>query len=203
MRRQRSFAVGRSLGCVLTYLVAELFAEIVRRGRTVSAYVTAAVRHQLAMDGLAEIVADYEAEHEPLSEAEVQAAQRELFGDALSPYASATAPHERTCGRVPGSRLPGVVPAPAQRPPDGRSRTVTAYRSRMSELLSQRFGHAGRGWRARAFTHRGQAENAGVGKPSLLAPRHKASARRGGGVMLKAGRRRGSNSHSRLEKLTA
>ncbi len=53
-----------------------------------SAYVTAAVRHQLAMDGLAEIVAAYEAEHEPLSEAEVQAAQSELFGDAAAPYAS-------------------------------------------------------------------------------------------------------------------
>ncbi|MFJ1806411.1 MULTISPECIES: hypothetical protein [unclassified Streptomyces] len=56
--------------------------------RGVSAYVTAAVRHQLAMDGLAEIVAAYEAEHEPLSEAEVQAAQRELFGDAPASYAS-------------------------------------------------------------------------------------------------------------------
>ncbi|MFD3650621.1 hypothetical protein ACFWVT_25855 [Streptomyces cyaneofuscatus] len=56
--------------------------------RGVSAYVTAAVRHQLAMDGLAEIVAAYEAEHEPLSEAEVQAAQSELFGDAPAPYAS-------------------------------------------------------------------------------------------------------------------
>ncbi|WP_210570623.1 hypothetical protein [Streptomyces sp. GESEQ-4] len=56
--------------------------------RGVSAYVTAAVRHQLAMDGLAEIVAAYKAEQEPLSEAEIQAAQRELFGDALTPYAS-------------------------------------------------------------------------------------------------------------------
>jgi hypothetical protein len=56
--------------------------------RGVSAYVTAAVRHQLAMDGLAEIVAAYEAEHEALSEAEVQAAQSELFGDAPAPYAS-------------------------------------------------------------------------------------------------------------------
>jgi predicted Zn-dependent peptidase len=56
--------------------------------RGVSAYVTAAVRHQLAMDGLAEIVAAYEAEHEPLSEAEVQAAQNELFGDAPAPYGS-------------------------------------------------------------------------------------------------------------------
>ncbi|WP_153454846.1 hypothetical protein [Streptomyces smaragdinus] len=56
--------------------------------RGVSAYVTAAVRHQLAMDGLAEIVAAYEAEHEPLSEAEIQAAQRDLFGDVQQPYAS-------------------------------------------------------------------------------------------------------------------
>ncbi|MFE9890494.1 DNA-binding protein [Streptomyces scopuliridis] len=48
--------------------------------RGVSAYVTAAVRHQPTMDGLAEIVASYEAEHEPLSETEVQAAQRDLFG---------------------------------------------------------------------------------------------------------------------------
>jgi hypothetical protein len=56
--------------------------------RGVSAYVAAAVRHQLAMDGLAEIVTAYEGEHEPLSEADVQAAQRELFGDAPAPYAS-------------------------------------------------------------------------------------------------------------------
>ncbi|MFJ9180610.1 hypothetical protein [Streptomyces sp. NPDC102360] len=34
------------------------------------------------MDGLAEIVAAYEAEHEPLNSAENQAAQTELFGDA-------------------------------------------------------------------------------------------------------------------------
>jgi hypothetical protein len=40
----------------------------------VSAYVTGVVRHQLAMDGLAEIVTTYETEHEPLSEAEIQAA---------------------------------------------------------------------------------------------------------------------------------
>lgn len=69
-------------------------AELLRALRTrtgkrgVSAYVTAAVRHQLAMDGLAEIVAAYEDEHEPLSEAEVQAAQHELFDDAPAPYAS-------------------------------------------------------------------------------------------------------------------
>ncbi|WP_411574682.1 hypothetical protein [Streptomyces fradiae] len=39
------------------------------------------------MDGLAEIVAAYEAEHEPLSEAEARAAQSQLFGDAPAPYA--------------------------------------------------------------------------------------------------------------------
>lgn len=56
--------------------------------RGVSAYVTAAVRHQLAMDGLAEIVAAYEDEHEPLSETEVQAAELDLFGDTAAPYVS-------------------------------------------------------------------------------------------------------------------
>lgn len=50
--------------------------------RGVSAYITEAVRHQLAMDGLAEIVADYEARHGALTEEEVRAAERELFGDA-------------------------------------------------------------------------------------------------------------------------
>lgn len=50
-----------------------------RRG--VSAYATAAVRHRSAMDGLAEIVAFCEAGHEPLSETEVQATQRDLFGN--------------------------------------------------------------------------------------------------------------------------
>nr|WP_199845217.1 hypothetical protein [Streptomyces sp. NRRL F-2295] len=38
---------------------------------------TEAVRHQLAMDGLAEIVACHEEEHGALTEA----ARRELFGD--------------------------------------------------------------------------------------------------------------------------
>jgi hypothetical protein len=49
--------------------------------RGVSAYITEAVRHQLAMDGLAEIVAAHEAEHSPLTEEEVQSAHRELFGE--------------------------------------------------------------------------------------------------------------------------
>ncbi len=50
-----------------------------RRG--VSAYITEAVRHQLAMDGLAEIVAAHEATHGPLTEREVETAHRELFGE--------------------------------------------------------------------------------------------------------------------------
>lgn len=65
--------------------------------RGVSAYVTAAVRPQPAMDGLAEIVASCEAEHEPLSETEVQAGQRDLFGDAPAPYASG----DSAAGREP------------------------------------------------------------------------------------------------------
>jgi hypothetical protein len=60
-------------------LVGMLRARTGKRG--VSAYVTEAVRHQLAMDGLAEIVADYEAKHGALTEEEIRAAQRELFGD--------------------------------------------------------------------------------------------------------------------------
>ncbi|WP_424867909.1 hypothetical protein [Streptomyces sp. SAI-229] len=67
-------------------LLSALRARTGKRG--VSAYVTAAVRHQLAMDGLAEIVAAYEDEHEPLSETEVRAAELELFGDTSAPYAS-------------------------------------------------------------------------------------------------------------------
>lgn len=49
--------------------------------RGVSAYVTEAVRHQVAMDGLSEIVAAHEEEHGPLAEEEIQAAHRELFGE--------------------------------------------------------------------------------------------------------------------------
>ncbi|GHG95629.1 hypothetical protein GCM10017674_27340 [Streptomyces gardneri] len=88
--------------------------------RGVSAYATAAVRTQPAMDGLAEIVASCEAELEPLSENEVQAVRRDLFGDAPAPYA----PGDSAAGRDP---RPGpwfwlsgaVVAAPAQRPTDG------------------------------------------------------------------------------------
>ncbi|NEC67386.1 hypothetical protein [Streptomyces sp. SID9727] len=60
-------------------LVSELRARTGRRG--LSGYVTEAVRHQLAMDGLAEIVAAHEEEHGALTEQEIEAARRELFGD--------------------------------------------------------------------------------------------------------------------------
>ncbi|WP_431952047.1 hypothetical protein [Actinacidiphila sp. bgisy167] len=60
-------------------LVGALRERAGRRG--VSAYIAEAVRHQLAMDGLAEIVAAHEAEHGALTEQEIEAAHRELFGD--------------------------------------------------------------------------------------------------------------------------
>ncbi|MFC1442367.1 hypothetical protein ABUW04_29350 [Streptacidiphilus sp. N1-10] len=60
-------------------LVSELRSRTGRRG--LSGYITEAVRHQLAMDGLAEIVAAHEEEHGALTEREVEAARRELFGD--------------------------------------------------------------------------------------------------------------------------
>ncbi|KWT62444.1 hypothetical protein AB0B21_05995 [Streptomyces rimosus] len=60
-------------------LVSELRSRAGRRG--VSSYITEAVRHQLAMDGLAEIVASHEAEHGALTEREIEAAHQELFGD--------------------------------------------------------------------------------------------------------------------------
>jgi hypothetical protein len=60
-------------------LVGALRERAGRRG--VSAYITEAVRHQLAMDGLAEIVAAHEAEHGALTEQEIEAAHRELFGE--------------------------------------------------------------------------------------------------------------------------
>ncbi|MER8013010.1 hypothetical protein ACIQ7S_08710 [Streptomyces griseoluteus] len=60
-------------------LVSELRSRTGRRG--LSSYVTEAVRHQLAMDGLAEIVAAHEEEHGALTEQEIEAARRELFGD--------------------------------------------------------------------------------------------------------------------------
>ncbi|MCX4660443.1 hypothetical protein [Streptomyces uncialis] len=60
-------------------LVIELRSRAGRRG--LSSYITEAVRHQLAMDGLAEIVAAHEEEHGALTEQEIEAARRELFGD--------------------------------------------------------------------------------------------------------------------------
>ena len=58
---------------------ADLRSRAGRRG--ISAYVTDAVEHKLAMERLGEIVAEYEADHEPLTEAEIAAATAELFAD--------------------------------------------------------------------------------------------------------------------------
>lgn len=60
-------------------LVSELRSRTGRRG--LSSYITEAVRHQLAMDGLAEIVAAHEEVHGALTEQEIETARRELFGD--------------------------------------------------------------------------------------------------------------------------
>ncbi|MFJ3202036.1 hypothetical protein [Streptomyces sp. NPDC086989] len=60
-------------------LVTELRTRTGRRG--LSSYITEAVRHQLAMDGLAEIVASHEDVHGELTEQEIEAARRELFED--------------------------------------------------------------------------------------------------------------------------
>ncbi|MFD7639911.1 hypothetical protein ACFV4P_04600 [Kitasatospora sp. NPDC059795] len=62
-----------------TDLLTELRSRAGRRG--VSGYIAEAVRHQLAMDGLADIVAAHEAEHGALTEQEVEEARRELFGE--------------------------------------------------------------------------------------------------------------------------
>lgn len=70
-------------------LVGALRERAGRRG--VSAYITQAVRHQLAMDGLAEIVADHEAEHGALTDQEIEAAHRELFGE--EPQSQGTGQH--------------------------------------------------------------------------------------------------------------
>ncbi|MEW1547999.1 hypothetical protein [Streptomyces tsukubensis] len=66
-------------------LLGELRARAGRQG--VSGYITEAVRHQLAMDGLAEIVAAHEAEHGALTDEEIEGARRELFGEARDPNA--------------------------------------------------------------------------------------------------------------------
>jgi len=47
--------------------------------RGVSKYVADAVRRQLVLDGLGEIVEEFEATHPPLQEAEVAAAAQRLF----------------------------------------------------------------------------------------------------------------------------
>ncbi|MEV6265085.1 hypothetical protein AB0M42_30650 [Streptomyces sp. NPDC051784] len=60
-------------------LISELRNRTGRRG--LSGYITEAVRHQLAMDGLGEIVASHEEEHGELTEQEVEDARRELFGE--------------------------------------------------------------------------------------------------------------------------
>ncbi|WP_407698968.1 hypothetical protein [Streptomyces katsurahamanus] len=60
-------------------LITEPRSRAGRRG--VSSYTTEAVRHQLAMDGLAEIVASHEADHGALTEQEAEEARRELFGE--------------------------------------------------------------------------------------------------------------------------
>lgn len=67
-------------------LPADLLAVLRERTgkRGLSAYISDAVRHQLEMDGLAEIVTAQEAEHGPLTETEIEAASRELFGHAGS-----------------------------------------------------------------------------------------------------------------------
>ncbi|MCJ1677814.1 hypothetical protein MTF65_10760 [Streptomyces sp. APSN-46.1] len=63
-------------------LISELRSRAGRRG--VSSYITEAVRHQLAMDGLAEIVAAHEEEHGALTEQEIETARRELFVEGNS-----------------------------------------------------------------------------------------------------------------------
>jgi hypothetical protein len=60
-----------------------------RRG--LSGYVTEAVRHQLEMDDLAEIVTAHESEHGPLSEEEIAAAAQDLFGGESSGASGADA----------------------------------------------------------------------------------------------------------------
>ncbi|GLF94331.1 CopG family transcriptional regulator [Streptomyces yaizuensis] len=59
-------------------LIGELPSRVGRQG--VSSYITEAVRLRLTMDGLNEIVASHEAEHGALTEQEIAAAHRELFG---------------------------------------------------------------------------------------------------------------------------
>ncbi|MCL2850440.1 MAG: CopG family transcriptional regulator [Micrococcales bacterium] len=60
-------------------MVTDLRSRVGRRG--VSAYVAAALDHRLRMDRLAEIVADYEERHGPLSEEEIAASRQQMFGE--------------------------------------------------------------------------------------------------------------------------
>jgi hypothetical protein len=55
----------------------------------VSAFIEEAVRHELAMLALGEIVADHEARHGAFTPAEVAAAEAELFGAAQDGSAAA------------------------------------------------------------------------------------------------------------------
>ena len=50
--------------------------------KRVSAYIEAATIRQLERDGLAELVADFEERHGPISPEEVEAARREMFDDS-------------------------------------------------------------------------------------------------------------------------
>ncbi|MET9717696.1 hypothetical protein ABZZ46_20055 [Streptomyces rochei] len=79
MKRNRAGVTENISVSMPSELVNELRSRTGRRG--LSGYITEAVRHQLAMDGLAEIVASHEEEHGALTEQEVEAARRELFGD--------------------------------------------------------------------------------------------------------------------------
>ncbi|MFF0594108.1 hypothetical protein [Streptomyces antibioticus] len=64
---------------VPTELVNELRSRTSRRW--LSGYFTEAVRHQPAVDKLAEIVTSHEEEHGAFTEEEVEVARRELFGE--------------------------------------------------------------------------------------------------------------------------
>ncbi|MBK3554983.1 hypothetical protein C6W96_23175 [Streptomyces sp. CS149] len=79
MKQNRSGVTENISVSMPSELVSELRSRTGRRG--LSGYVTEAVRHQLAMDGLAEIVAAHEEEHGALTEQEIEAARRELFAD--------------------------------------------------------------------------------------------------------------------------
>ncbi len=54
-----------------------------------SAYIALALERQVAMDKLGEIVADYERDHEPLDERDIDAARALLRGSADSAHSAA------------------------------------------------------------------------------------------------------------------